>query len=161
MRIIYDQINKNTDAWFFLDVQNENGLPEDYLSLFKLAFHAFDWNFNIKLKLNLPSIHSFLDNKFNSIIIHVLIDCNVFYTSDSVHRWLVLALFVRNMMMNVHRLVRILKERSGTTLVYKPMHVYIYANNLVILFQHILCKAFPILKITFIFPFYGVRGGTR
>ena len=113
------------------------------------------------MKLNLPSIHSFLDNKANSIILHVLLDCNVFYTSDSVHRWLVLALFVRNMMMNVHRLVRILKERSGTTLVCKPMHVYIYANNLVILFQHILCKAFLILKITFIFSFYGVRGGAR
>ena len=85
----------------------------------------------------------------------ILLDCNVFYTSDSVHRWLVLALFVRNMMMNLHRLVRILKEKSGINLAYKPMHVYIYTNNLVILFQHILCKAFLILKITFFFHFKG------
>lgn len=113
------------------------------------------------MELNLPSIHSFLDNKVNSIILRVLLDCNVFYTSDSVHRWLVLALFGRNMMMNVHRLVRILKERSGTTLVCKSMHVYIHANNFVILLQHILCKAFLILKITFIFSFYGVRGAAR
>lgn len=46
-----------------------------------------------------------------------LFECSIFNLHDSIHIWLVLRLFVRNMTMNVHRCVRIWKERCGTTLV--------------------------------------------